>query len=206
MKDKKSGEAPAKDSLSRLADLCFEIGMLRHIPRSGFPFLGSGRENVAEHSFRTCAIGFMLAQMAKIDSARVIKLCLFHDLHEARTGDFNYVNHRYDSCDAIQALKDATRGTGLEKKILALWEELEKNESPEARLANDADQLDLICNLQTELKKGNSFAREWLDSALKRLKTVEGTMLANKILESDPNNWWYGQVAKDWWIDHGGKK
>ena len=192
--------------LSRLADLCFEIGMLRHTPRSGFPFLGSGRENVAEHSFRATAIGFILANMAGIDSCKVVKLCLFHDLHEARTGDFNYVNHRYDSCNAAAAIKDATTGSGLETEILALWEELEKNESQDAKLANDADQLDLICNLVTELALGNKFAQEWLESALKRLQTEEAQILADKIIATDPNNWWYGQVEKSWWIHHGNDK
>lgn len=192
--------------LRRLADLCNEIGMLRHIPRSGFPFLGSGKENVAEHSFRTTAIGYLLAKLAGIDPCHVVLLCLFHDLHEARTGDFNYVNHRYDSCRARAALEDAARGTGMEDEILSLWDELEDRASPAAFYAHDADQLDLICNLQTELSRGNQFAREWLDSALKRLRTDEGRELAEQILRTDPNNWWYGQVEKDWWINHGGDK
>lgn len=192
-----------RHQLERLADFCNELGMLRNIPRSGFPFLGSGKENVAEHSFRTTAIGFILAKLAGIDPAHVILLCLFHDLHEARTGDFNYVNHRYDSCKAREALQDASRGTGLEKELLAHWDELEAKDTPEALYAHDADQLDLICNLQLELSRGNNFAREWLDSALKRLRTPEAKDLADQILRVDPNNWWYGQVEKDWWVHHG---
>lgn len=198
-----SSQLPKQSQLQRLADLCNEIGMLRHIPRSGFPFLGSGSENVAEHSFRTTAIGYILANLANIDRGKVVLLCLFHDLHEARTGDFNYVNYRYDSCNAKKALEDATKGTGLEHIILSLWDELETVSTPESRYAHDADQLDLICNLQLELSKGNQFAREWLDSALKRLRTDEGRLLAEQILRTDPNNWWYGQVEKDWWIHHG---
>lgn len=180
--------------------------MLRKIPRSGFPFLGSGSENVAEHSFRVCIIGYVLARLANIDPARVCYLCLFHDLHEARTGDFNYVNHRYDSCDATAAIKDATQGTGLEEEILSYWQELEEKESIESRLAHDADQLDLICNLQTELYRGNNFARDWLDSALKRLGTKWGRELADSILRSSPQRWWYDMVEKDWWIHHGEEK
>ena len=101
---KESGrEAPLSltpETLERLADFCNEAGMLRHTPRSGYAFLGSGRESVAEHSYRTTVLGYMLARMAGLDPSRVVMLCLFHDLHEARTGDFNYVNHRYDTCRA----------------------------------------------------------------------------------------------------------
>lgn len=192
--------------LSRLADLFNEAGMLKNIPRSGFPFLGSGGENVAEHSFRTAVIGYVLARLAGIDPARVCFLCLFHDLHEARTGDFNYVNHRYDTCDATAAIEDATRGTGLEEELMSFWRELEEKESLPSRLAHDADQLDLICNLQTELCRGNDFARDWLDSALKRLRTQWGRDMSDVILRSNPHRWWYDMVEKDWWVFHGQKK
>ncbi len=48
---------------------------------------------MAEHSFRTAMIGYALAQMdEQADVGRVLQLCLFHDIPEARTGDMNYVN------------------------------------------------------------------------------------------------------------------
>lgn len=190
------------EQLGRLADFCNEVGILRHTPRTGYAFLGSGRENVAEHSYRVSVLGYTLARLAGADPARVTFLCLFHDLHEARTGDFNYVNHRYNQCRARQALEDATRGTGLTEDVLGFWNELAEGQSPEAALAHDADQLDLICNLRVELGKGNAFAGEWLDSALKRLRTALARELAEAILRADPNRWWYGQVEKDWWIHH----
>lgn len=192
-------------SFERLADFLNEVGMLKATPRSGFAFLGSGHENVAEHSYRASVIGFVLARLADADVARVVFLCLFHDLHEARTGDFNYVNHRYDSCKARQALEDAVRGTGLEEMIAGYFDEFCARESLEAKLASDADQLDLLCNLRMELARGNEFARTWIDSALQRLKTLQAKKLAQAILQADPNRWWYENVDKDWWINHGEK-
>jgi putative hydrolase of HD superfamily len=55
----------------RLADFVFELGMLRRTPRTGYQFLGSGAENVAEHSFRTAMIGYILARKAGADVARM---------------------------------------------------------------------------------------------------------------------------------------
>lgn len=191
--------------MQRLADFFNEVGMLKRTPRSGFAFLGSGRESVAEHSYRVSVIGYVLGRLIGADVAHVCYLCLFHDLHEARTGDFNYVNHRYDTCCARDALKDCARGTGLEKEILSFWDELQERASPEAMAAHDADQLDLICNLQMELKMGNEYARDWLDSALQRLKLPISRALAETILNVDPNNWWFGHFDKNWWINHGEK-
>ena len=119
------------EQLGRLADFCNEVGMLRHTPRSGYAFLGSGKENVAEHSYRVSVLGYALARLAGADPARVTFLCLFHDLHEARTGDFNYVNHRYNQCRAREALEDATQGTGLAEDILGFWDELADGRSLE---------------------------------------------------------------------------
>ena len=46
-----------RDRLTRVVDFLNECGMLRKTPRTGYQFLGSGSENVAEHSFRTAVIG-----------------------------------------------------------------------------------------------------------------------------------------------------
>ena len=40
----------------RLIQFFHEFGQLRHLPRSGYAFLGSGSESVAEHTSRTAAI------------------------------------------------------------------------------------------------------------------------------------------------------
>lgn len=187
-------------NLDRIADLLFEAGMLKNIPRSGFAFLGSGRETIAEHSYRVALIGYVLSRLAGVDPAKTTFLCLFHDLHEARTGDFNYVNHRYNVADARGALADAVEGTGLDADVMAYWDELERRDSRDALLAHDADQLDLILNLRQEEASGNEFATEWLTSARERLKTKEGRELAEAILAASPHRWWYDRVDKKWWV------
>ena len=186
---------------ARLIDLIHDAGMLRHTPRSGYAFLGTGSESVAEHSYRMSVIGLVLARLAGADAGRVLELCLFHDLHEARTGDFNYVNHRYDTCRAREALADAVEGTGLEDELLSVHDEFEARETLEARLARDADQLDLICNLKAELDRGNAFAAQWLESAVQRLRTPWAKELAEEALAADHNRWWYGRVDKQWWVE-----
>lgn len=189
------------DKSRRVADLVYESAMLKNTPRTGFAFLGSGKESVAEHSFGAAFIGLILAMLSGADTGRTIQLCLMHDLHEAATGDFNYVNHRYDKCDARAALEDACAGTGLEKDFMDLWEEFEGRSTREAILANDADQLDMICSLRKQLAAGNRFAAEWLDTAVKRLRSPVAQTLCEAIMQTDPSGWWYDQVDKTWWIN-----
>ncbi|MGD9506802.1 MAG: HD family hydrolase, partial [Syntrophobacteraceae bacterium] len=97
----------AHSPLKGVANFLFEVGMLKNTPRSGFQFLGSGEESVAEHSFRATVIGYTLARLSgDADPFKVVSLCLFHDLPEARTGDMNYVNKRYVQVDENAAIDD----------------------------------------------------------------------------------------------------
>ncbi len=180
--------------------------MLRRTQRSGYQFLGSGQESVAEHSYRTAVIGLVLAKLSGLDWSKVVCMCLFHDLHEARTGDFNYVNRMYNSCQAEQALSDALKDTGMQEDILRLQKELEEVSSQEAALAQDADQLDLILSLKQEQDLGNPYAPKWLHHAQKRLRTTWGLDLAQAVLQRDHTDWWFTSASSSWWSKANGRQ
>ena len=72
----------ASKSWKASAHFLYEMGILAKTPRSAFPFLGSGAQNVAEHMHRTAYVGLVLAQAEKnVDLAHVILLCLFSRMH-----------------------------------------------------------------------------------------------------------------------------
>lgn len=192
-------------SIKRVVDFLFEVGMLKKTPRTGYQFLGTGKENVAEHSFRTAIIAFVLAKRAGKDASKACLMALFHDLHEARCGDFNYVYRLYNKSDEKQALKDALAGTGIEKEVLDFYLELEEVRSYEAALVQDADQLDLILNLKEQLDLGNKYAKKWIECALKRLRTEEGKELAERIINTEHTDWWFKTPAPEWWTKKNGR-
>lgn len=186
--------------MKRIANFLFEAGMLKRTPRTGFQFLGSGAESVAEHIFRTAYIGFTLGHLSReADPNKLLKMCLFHDLPEARTGDLNYVNKKYVKADEHKAVNDLTETLPFGGELKELILEFIKGESLEARLAYDADQLELIVALKEYKDLGNTYADEWLDFARKRLKTAEARELAETILETDSSLWWFSDKS-DWWI------
>ena len=195
-----------RERMTRLADFLFEVSMLRRTPRTGYQFLGSGSENVAEHSFGAAVIGYALARMAGADPGRTVLLCLFHDVHEARTGDFNYVNKLYNTHDARRALADGLKGTGLSQPVLELHDELEEAQSLEASLAQDADQLDLMVNLKEAKDLGNPYAVKWLECAAQRLRTPQGRELAEAIMTTDHTDWWFLGPDACWWERKNGKE
>jgi putative hydrolase of HD superfamily len=84
--------------MKNIAKLLFEAKMLKEIPRSGFHFLGSGKESIAEHTFSTVFIAYVMSQLEpKVKALKLISMCLVHDLPEARIGDLNTVQKKYVS-------------------------------------------------------------------------------------------------------------
>lgn len=187
--------------MDRIADFLFEVGMLNKTPRTGYQFLGSGKESVAEHILRTLFVGYTLCKMDNtLDENRVLKMCLFHDLPEARTGDMNYVNKKYVDVDEEKAVRELTEGISFGNEIKEAIDEFNKKETREAQIAMDADQLALILQLKEYGDLGNKYAEEWINYALKRLNTTTAKELAAKILSTDFSHWWFKEKS-DWWIN-----
>ncbi|MDA8125863.1 MAG: HD domain-containing protein [Deltaproteobacteria bacterium] len=174
--------------------------MLKKTPRSGFQFLGSGRESVAEHVLQTLYIGYALCKLEPgLDEGKVLRLCLFHDLPEARTGDMNYMNKKYVTVDEKKAIREMAEPLFFGGEIEAELEEFNGRQTREALLARDADQLSLILQLKECSDLGNKYGQEWIRFALRRLATDNGRKLAESILETDSSNWWFKDKS-DWWV------
>ncbi len=183
----------------------FEVGMLNRTPRSGFAFLGSGRQSVAEHSFRMLHIAWLLAKLSEepVNKLHLLQLVMFHDLPETRTGDFNYVNHKYDSANEEKLYADLARELPFGEEIVALVQEFEARATPEARVAYDADQLEFLLILKEQQDLGNPRVADWIPPALARLKTEAGKQLAEEILASRSDDWWFNNKQDRHWIDRG---
>ena len=184
-----------------MAEFLFEVGMLKKTRRTGYQFLGSGGESVADHSFRTAVIGFFLAsQEPAADRNTVVLMCLFHDFPEARTGDHNYVNKRYVEVDEERAVRDQVRNLPNGAEIAGILADFNLGETLESQLARDADQLDLILELKEQLELGNTQAQDWIFFAVKRLITPGAAQLAEEILAIESFSWWFDKQT-DWWVN-----
>ncbi len=117
--------------------------------RSGFTSIGRP-ESVAEHSWRLSLWTLALADaFPEVDQARLVKLCIIHDLGEAISGDIpapmqagpgaKTQDERQDLLALIAPLPDGPR-----TEILALWDEYEAALTPEAKLAKALDKLETI--------------------------------------------------------------
>ncbi|GAF67986.1 unnamed protein product [marine sediment metagenome] len=185
--------------MRNIINFLFEIGILKKTPRSGYQFLGTGNESVAEHSFRVAVIAYLLAKNEpKADMQKVVLMSLFHDFHEARTGDHNYVNKRYVTVNENKAVNDLAQKLPFGQEIVSLIDEFNSRETLEAQLSQDADQLDFILELKRQQDLGNISAAEWLRYSVKRLITDFAKKLADEIVTTDSSDWWFKKKEELW--------
>lgn len=192
-----------EENIDSITDFLFEVGMLAKTPRSFYYFLGNGQQSVAEHINRTVYIGYILTSMTaeKVDMAKILKMCLFHDLAETRVSDLNYVHQKYNDRLEEKAIEDITRTIPFGQDIKGTVEEYEKKESLEAKIVKDADILEFILSLKEQVDIGSQKAASWLPNVLKRLKTDDAKKLADKIINSDSDHWWFGDKNDSWWVN-----
>jgi len=123
---------------------------LKTATRSGWTTAGQP-ESVAEHTWRLCLMALVLHHgFPEVDFARLIRICIVHDLGEAIGGDVpapeqalrpegKAAGERRDLLQLLAPLPPAQRD-----EITELWDEYEAASTPEARLAKGLDKLETI--------------------------------------------------------------
>ena len=72
-----------------------------------------------------------------------------------------------------------------------MMKEFEEAETKEAKLAKDADQLELLLVLKRAKDIGHQAAQKWIDFVCNKLKTETGKKLAETIETTENDSWWF---------------
>ncbi|RKJ06926.1 HD domain-containing protein [bacterium D16-54] len=151
-----------EERLKRQLDFALEIDKEKNIFRQTH-LSGHGRkENDAEHAWHMAVMAYLLREYSneEIDIARVMILCLIHDIVEIESGD----TYAYDE----ESLKSQKEREDLAKEriysilpddqkqeFISLFDEFEENRTAEARFAHAMD------NLQPLLLNDSNKGGDW---------------------------------------------
>ena len=183
-----------------IAKFLYETGQLKRVKRSGWWIAGvENPETVAEHSFRTVVIAYILAQLEGVDLEKVVTMALFHDMAEARTNDAHRIVRRYVKWEDVdrKAVEDQSKRLpdGIAKRMTSLFEELGEEVSPEARVVRDADLLECIVQAREYQTIGYHDVADWIFNAQSALTTESAKKIAMECLKTEPREWWEGLKA-----------
>jgi putative hydrolase of HD superfamily len=178
--------------LAASANFLFEMGHLKNIDRAGWLLLGIPQpESVAEHSFRVGMVALLLASADGADIGRTVALGLFHDGHETRIGDVPSVGRAYVTTadpEAVTRAQTAGMPAPTATAIRELTDEYEACETPEARLAHDADKIETLLQAMEYEAQGYD-TTGWRETSLQALRTDAGKLLAQAIGSANPHGW-----------------
>ncbi|MBU0976480.1 MAG: HD domain-containing protein [Patescibacteria group bacterium] len=184
----------SRNKLDRLVEFMFEVGTLRKTLRSHRQTLLTDdlSDNIASHSYRTIIIGYLLAKREKVDAAKVVLMCLVHDLPESRTGDQNWVHKKYVKVYETEAIRDQLSGLTEDNELYDLALEYSKRNTKESKIAKDADLLDQVLLLKEYANNGNKEAKSWLEGREqeKRMYSKTAKELAVRIRNNKIHCWW----------------
>jgi 5'-deoxynucleotidase YfbR-like HD superfamily hydrolase len=185
--------------LNDTAKYLYEMGYLKQLKRAGWGMVGIAQpESVAEHSFRTAILGYILASLEGADPMKTAVMCLFHDTAEARIGDLHRVAKRYLKVKDGEQMALAEQTQRLPKDmahdVVSLLHEYEERDSLEGQLAHDADTLECLIQAREYQRQGHTGIEEeeWITNTYASLKSNAARDLANACLQVEPHEWWKG--------------
>jgi putative hydrolases of HD superfamily len=180
--------------LEGLTNFLYEMGLLKRYKRTGWMIAGiDNPESIAEHSFRTAIIGYLLAVMEGADPAKTAALCLFHDTQETRIGDVPSVGKAYVvTAPNPEVTADQVAGFPAEagQAVRELVEEYEARQSLEARLAKDADKLECLIQAREYQAQGHEDVPPWIETSAAALQSPSARQLAEACQRVPPRQWW----------------
>lgn len=180
------------ERLQKQIDFILEIDKEKNITRQT-SLSGHGRkENDAEHAWHMAIMAYLLKEYAneEVDIAKVMIMCLIHDVVEIDAGD----TYAYDDEGlATQKIREDAAKERIysllpqdqKEELISLFDEFEENQTSEARFAHTMD------NFQPILLNNSNGGSDWAEHGVKadkvygrQSKSREGSEKIFEVIDS----------------------
>lgn len=188
----------------QILNLISQTGSLMNMKRSHHRHFGESFDTIASHSFQTSVIAYIVCRMENLsnkDAMKTTTMAIFHDISEARTGDFGYIEKHYATIDEEKAVNTQYRSLDFGNDLKELFDEYEARESIIAKCVKDADSLSQMYVEWMLMYQGNKLAERWFlsdfNDRVPALKTESAKKIAYQMKESTPQDWWWDEFLTD---------
>lgn len=139
-------EYETPERLKKQLDFILQADAEKEIERRTLISSGKRFENDSEHAWHMALMAILLSEYAneEIDVLKTVTMILIHDIVEIDAGDTYCYDYELGKSQREREVKAANRIYALlpddqGKKLRALWDEFEANETPEAHFAHAMD-------------------------------------------------------------------
>lgn len=182
-------------NLEQVARFLSELESLKNLPRAGWLRIGvppAEVESVAEHSFGSAVIAYVIALLEGVPPEKSTLITLFHDIGEARTGDITPLTAQI--LGQLGVTKKEIDKKAEEQQIMGLpWRlrenlnillaEYKQQESLNAKIARDAMLIDRGL-IALALKERGFPVQLFIDEIGQKLQRPSSQRLWNTILKN----------------------
>lgn len=117
-------------------------------------------ESVADHCYAVTVIAMVLSDRKKLDTQRIIRMSLLHDLAESITGDLtpDMVSKSKKTKLENTAMRKILQNLdeSLQKEYWDIWQEYQKGKTAEAVFLHQIDKLEMTLQAREYRKQGYS--------------------------------------------------
>lgn len=150
------------ERIKKQMEFSLEIDKVKNILRQTHLSNHGRRENDAEHSWHMAIMAYLLKEYANedVDIAKVMLMCLIHDIVEIDAGDtyaYDEVNlqTQKEREDAAKERIFSILPVEQKEELIALFDEFEAYETPESKFAHAMD------NLQPLMLNNSNGGSDW---------------------------------------------
>ncbi len=136
-------------------------------------------ESVADHSYGVSVMAMVYSDMENLDTTKMLRMALLHDLAEAVTGDFipGEISRENKKVVESQAMEEilSKLPARLAETYSILWKDYLECGSPEAALLHEVDKLEMAVQAAKYLGEGYQKERleEFLESSRREIKSKD---------------------------------
>jgi 5'-deoxynucleotidase YfbR-like HD superfamily hydrolase len=177
-----------KSGITERAEFVLAALDLKEVSREGWHLVGiTDVESVADHTYGLLMLAYVLSHSTDLDTERLLKMALVHDLPETRTGDIapsRGVTAEQKMARESSALREITENlpANLRDEIRDLWLDYERGESPESRFVRQLDKIEMAMQA-LRYERGFTGQAEELDTFWISTRKVVGDERLREVLD-----------------------
>jgi putative hydrolase of HD superfamily len=162
-----------------LLDFFNIIANLKNIPRQGWidKLNIEKSESVSDHTFSLTMMAMIYSDIQKLDTLKVLKMSLLHDVVESITGDLTPEQITKEEKVLLEnkTFRDIIKKLPKEfsDDFLKIWKEFQENLTAESKLVHDVDKLEMALQAKIYEKKGFKNTKSFFNSAEKQIQNKE---------------------------------
>ncbi len=133
---------------------------LKYVKRAGWisKVKVQNPESVADHTFSMCAISMVLSDIFGLDTQRVMKMVILHDLAESIIGDYmpGQISDKHKRLKEKKAINSILYyiPSNLRRNYRKIWNEYLQNKTDVAQLVHKVDKLEMVLQARQYAKEG----------------------------------------------------